>query len=512
MNNTVPIDFQNDKPFVIGIAGESGVGKTTIAEIISLFYGPDTCVLLSTDDLHKYNRSHPFWTKITHLHPDANNLELGDFHLEQLLKWHPIWRSVYNHQTGNFNPPVKINPKPVIIIEGLHAFYTEKSKQMIDFKIFVDTDENLRTHWKILRDTEQRGYRYSDVLEAIERRRQDSWLLTNQQLKDCDAKIQITIPPFTKPYKDPGHEGKEYNLHCFITKKVLNESVIKTGSALLDFIESYMKAFDDFIMLCEKVGNDIELSQGAGGNISVSVGQLMIIKASGVPLKKVTRIGGYSIVKLAEIPKYISNDEELNSHIENAVIYKDRYLRPSMETGFHAVLDFPIVLHAHPVYLTLILCMQNAKEIIESGINDFEKKHCFIPYLHPGWHLFSAVSDINPQKTVLFLGNHGIILAGSSKKQLLQEIKSLNNWAKKYIQEQLGSSFLSFDFSFANHTACADYFFPDAVIFSNHQEIKAMNNYIYTIGSKVGKLNRLSEQHIVSLKTMEAEKYRQQQA
>lgn len=71
---------------------------------------------------------------------------------------------MYNHQTGNFNPPVKISPKPVIIIEGLHAFYTEKSKEMIDFKIFVDTDENLRTHWKILRDTEQRGYRYSDVL------------------------------------------------------------------------------------------------------------------------------------------------------------------------------------------------------------------------------------------------------------------------------------------------------------------------------------------------------------
>jgi uridine kinase len=170
------------KPYIIGIAGESGVGKSTIAAIISLFYGAENTAVISTDDLHKWERTNPVWETITHLNPEANNLELGDIHLSEISQGKPIYRSVYNHRTGFFDPPKRIDPRPVVVVEGLHAFYTETSKDLIDLKVYVDTNEELKTHWKIIRDTEDRGYKYNMVLDAIHKRRHDRFSFASNRL------------------------------------------------------------------------------------------------------------------------------------------------------------------------------------------------------------------------------------------------------------------------------------------------------------------------------------------
>lgn len=173
--------MQADRPFFIGVSGESGVGKTTIAEIISLYLGDEDTVRLSTDDLHKWERSNENWENFTHLNPAANNLELGDIHIGDLAENKTIYRSSYNHATGSFDPPARVEPKKYIINEGLHAFYTEAMKRLIDLKIFVDTDDDLRIHWKIMRDTENRGYKYSAVVEAINKRKGDNPYIAEQR-------------------------------------------------------------------------------------------------------------------------------------------------------------------------------------------------------------------------------------------------------------------------------------------------------------------------------------------
>ena len=145
------------KPLLISISGKSGVGKTTISNILSQCLKKDKCVVLSTDDLHKYERTNPVWDNITHFNPKSNNIELGDFHIIQLLKGNHIHRSIYNHNTGTFDPPKLITPKPFIINEGLHSFYSDVMKQKSDFKIYVDTDKELTKLWKIKRDTKYRG-------------------------------------------------------------------------------------------------------------------------------------------------------------------------------------------------------------------------------------------------------------------------------------------------------------------------------------------------------------------
>ena len=69
------------KPIIISISGKSGVGKTTISNVMSHCIGISKCLVLSTDDLHKYDRHDPSWKEITHFNPIANNIELGDFHI-----------------------------------------------------------------------------------------------------------------------------------------------------------------------------------------------------------------------------------------------------------------------------------------------------------------------------------------------------------------------------------------------------------------------------------------------
>ena len=122
-------------PVLISISGKSGVGKTTISNIMSHCIGPSKCLVLSTDDLHKFDRYNEAWNTVTHFNPAANNIELGDFHISNLLKGKRIHRSIYNHSTGRFDPPNLIASKPFIINEGLHAYYSKKMKQLSDLTL-----------------------------------------------------------------------------------------------------------------------------------------------------------------------------------------------------------------------------------------------------------------------------------------------------------------------------------------------------------------------------------------
>ena len=67
-----------------------------------------------------------------------------------------------------------MEPKEFIVIAGLHPFYLPKLRKNIDLKVYIDTDENLRRHWKILRDTKKRGYSIEKILEQIESRMEDA--------------------------------------------------------------------------------------------------------------------------------------------------------------------------------------------------------------------------------------------------------------------------------------------------------------------------------------------------
>ncbi len=185
-----------DTPLLIGIAGDSGVGKTTFSTILVDLFGRKFTTILSGDDMHKWERGDKHWETMTHLNPSANYLHAEIKNLESLKEESAIRRRVYNHEDGRFTEPKRIEANKFVILEGLHSFYINAVRNLCDIKIFLDTDEDLRKHWKIQRDLRERGHSKEKVLEALKKREKEAEKYITPQKKFAD--IIISFSPKTK--------------------------------------------------------------------------------------------------------------------------------------------------------------------------------------------------------------------------------------------------------------------------------------------------------------------------
>ena len=161
-------------PLLIGVGGDSGAGKDTFVENLTSVLGQNNWVQNNGDDYHRWERGHLEWSKKTHLDPQANHMYLPLLHIEKLKKGQKIKKTTYDHGTGKFTDPISLSPKPFILFVGLHPFYLRRLRQLIDLKIYIDPEENLRKFWKIQRDRQKRGYSKEQVLEQIQSRKKDS--------------------------------------------------------------------------------------------------------------------------------------------------------------------------------------------------------------------------------------------------------------------------------------------------------------------------------------------------
>jgi len=159
--------YYKSSGILIGIGGDSGSGKSTLLHSLQRLLEPSV-TLLEGDGDHRWERGHENYQKFTHLNPRANYLERQAENLYLLKKGEIIYRPDYDHSTGKFTEPKPIYPSDYIIISGLHTFYLPKMRKVIDIKLFVDTEEKLRKHWKILRDIKKRGYTKEKILKQIE--------------------------------------------------------------------------------------------------------------------------------------------------------------------------------------------------------------------------------------------------------------------------------------------------------------------------------------------------------
>ncbi len=193
-------------PFTIGIAGDSGTGKSELLmKIEHLLGGSKKILYLEGDGDHRWKRGDMNWEKYTHLDPKANYLYRQAEDIRTLRAGSSVRRADYDHDTGTFTRRRRVSPKPYIILCGLHSLYLPQTRKALDLKIYMDTDETLRRLWKIQRDTGKRGYSSEEIIRQIEKRIPDAMQYIYPQKEFAD--LQITYFDSTlKDCFDAGHE------------------------------------------------------------------------------------------------------------------------------------------------------------------------------------------------------------------------------------------------------------------------------------------------------------------
>ncbi len=179
------------KPFLIGVAGDSGSGKSTFAELMVDVFADRHVSVLAGDDRHKWERGDERWTKYTHLDPQANELHSDIESVYNLKNGESVWRKQYDHVSGKFTLPKKLELKRLVLFEGLHSLFLEKTRKAFDLKIFIAPEDQLKLHWKIIRDMEKRGHSREAILQQVQSRQDDVEEYINIQEKYSDILISL---------------------------------------------------------------------------------------------------------------------------------------------------------------------------------------------------------------------------------------------------------------------------------------------------------------------------------
>ena len=154
-------------PIVIGIAGGTGSGKSTLADNIKKEFEKNI-TMLSHDYYYKNNQHLPFEerVKLNYDHPNAFETDLLIEHLKKLKNGEIIQRPSYSFiEHLREQETYDVVPKKVIIVEGILIFENKTLRDMMDIKIFVDADADIRFIRRLLRDVEERGRTVPSVVE-----------------------------------------------------------------------------------------------------------------------------------------------------------------------------------------------------------------------------------------------------------------------------------------------------------------------------------------------------------
>ena len=157
------------KPIIIGIAGGSASGKTSIAKILKeRFEESQSVIIITMDDYYKDQRDMPFEErlKVNYDHPFAFDMDLLIQDLNKLKKGQAINKPVYDfvkHTRGDTIEVIK--PSDVIVLEGLMALENKDLREILDIKVFVDTDADIRFIRRLVRDIKKRGRTMDNVVD-----------------------------------------------------------------------------------------------------------------------------------------------------------------------------------------------------------------------------------------------------------------------------------------------------------------------------------------------------------
>merc|ERR1712029_28831 len=205
---------EGEAPIVIGLAADSGCGKSTFMRRVTSTFGGETCgplgggfgspggwetntlvsdmaTVICLDDYHLNDREGRKVSSLTALNTAEQKFDLMYEHVKALKEGKTVMKPIYNHVNGTLDEPEKIEPTPVIIIEGLHPFHDERVRDLIDFSLYLDISPEVKLNWKVQRDMEERGHSLESIMASIEARKPDFDSYIEPQKEFADYVIEV---------------------------------------------------------------------------------------------------------------------------------------------------------------------------------------------------------------------------------------------------------------------------------------------------------------------------------
>jgi len=204
---------EGETPIVIGVAADSGCGKSTFMRRVTSIFGGDVVgplgggfdnggwetntlvsdltTVICLDDYHLNDREGRKVTQRTALDTAENNFDLMYEQIKALKDGETVEKPIYNHVNGTLDTPEKIEPTPIIIIEGLHPFHDERVRSLLDFSLYLDISDDVKLNWKIQRDMEERGHSLESIMASIEARKPDFDAYIAPQKEYADMTIEV---------------------------------------------------------------------------------------------------------------------------------------------------------------------------------------------------------------------------------------------------------------------------------------------------------------------------------
>lgn len=163
--------IDKNKPLIVGVAGGSGSGKTTVVNHICKALGEDTLVLLQHDSYYRDLDHLPIEERLKHNfdHPSSLETELLIRHINALTSGYPVEVPIYDFTNHiRKKETLRLSPKNVILIDGILIFSEPELRSLMDVKIFVDTDSDVRLMRRLTRDISERGRTVESVINQYQ--------------------------------------------------------------------------------------------------------------------------------------------------------------------------------------------------------------------------------------------------------------------------------------------------------------------------------------------------------
>ena len=259
-----------------------------------------------------------------------------------------------------------------------------------------------------------------------------------------------------------------------------------------------MKIPISLIKITEEIGNNMNLVQGPGGNISYKKNDSLYIKASGTKMSEVRFKNIFVKVNINEIISEIENKsyDPIKNNCKD-----DQFLKPSIETSLHALMPHPYVIHVHCVNTLSWVVQKNYQDKIANALGNIN--WITVPYVKPGIDLARAIKDrLNESHAdVILLTNHGLIAGADSPEKASRIIKKISHKLSSLEEEKIPINITRLNqflinknyqlpkYEYVHQLAYSDFYsqivskgnlFPDQVVFlkSGFKIINNLNQFL----------------------------------